>query len=120
MFPYQAYQLVHLVGIMCTFAGLGGLALHAAAGGSRDASVRRPAIVLHGLGLFLVLLGGFGMLARIGDSVLAPWVMGKLVIWLALGGLAVLPYRGPGAARGTLALAPLLGLAAASLALFHS
>lgn len=116
---YQAYQLIHLVGIMCVFLGLGGVCLHAAGGGTPESPVRRTGLMVHGLGLLLVLVAGFGMLARIGASATAPWVLGKLLVWLALGGIAAVPYRRPGSARGILVLAPLLGLAAASLALFH-
>jgi hypothetical protein len=73
----------------------------------------------HGIGLFLVLLGGFGMLARLElvSGGLPGWVWAKLAIWLTLGGLMVLPYRRPQFARAVFLAVPTLGLIAALLAL---
>jgi hypothetical protein len=121
MIPYVAYKLVHLFGIFLLVASLGGAAIHAANGGTREASLTRRLVGIgHGVALFLILLGGFGMLARLsasGSMALPGWIWGKLIIWVVLGGLMVLPYRRPQYARGVFVAVPTLGLLAAILAL---
>jgi hypothetical protein len=120
MIPYLAYKLIHLFGIFLTVASLGGAAIHAANAGTRQASLTRGLVSAgHGIGLFLVLLGGFGMLARLElvSSGLPGWIWAKLVIWLILGGLVVLAYRRPQFARAVFLAVPTLGLLAALLAL---
>ena len=52
------------------------------------------------------------------DGLYPGWIWGKFVIWLLAGGLPALPYRRPGLARPLLFFLPVLGIAAASLAIF--
>lgn len=129
MIPYTTYKLVHILGILLLFLSLGGRVHQAAveAGGGADGrapSRRRGAkalAVTHGVGLFLILLGGFGMMARIGitHGLSWPgWLWGKVAIWVSLGAMIVLPFRFPALARPLWLLVPLLGGAAAYLALF--
>jgi len=123
MISYQTYLLVHIFGILLVFLALGGRATHAASGGTRrgpDGSSRLTAAT-HGVGLFLILLGGFGLLARIGvqHGLDWPgWVWTKMAIWLALGVALALPYRFPALARPLWVLLPILGLTAAYMAVF--
>jgi hypothetical protein len=121
MIPLQAYKLVHIFGILLTFVALGGLALHAVNGGTKESNRgRRLVAASYGLGLLLILVGGFGMLARLGvaSAGLPGWVWAKLVIWLAIGGLLALPYRKPESGRFLWWLGPLLGVVAGWLALY--
>lgn len=92
---YQLYKLVHFLGIFMLLFSLGGLLLHRINGGDAKYPWRRPTMMTHGIGLFLILIGGFGMLARLGlTSGLPGWIYGKLIIWLLLGGLvAVLRFK---------------------------
>jgi hypothetical protein len=73
-----------------------------------------------GLGAFLILLGGFGMMARLGLIKGAPpgWLAVKMLIWLALSGLVLLPYRRPALARPFFLLLPLLAGVAVYMALY--
>ncbi len=114
------YLLLHLLGLVLLIAGLAGVSIHAANGGTKSGSnTRGLTAAMHGLGAFLLLLGGFGMLAKMGImSDLPGWVWAKLVIWLLLGGAIVLPYRKPRSARLALGLVLLLVAAAAWLALY--
>ena len=120
MIPYVAYKLIHLFGIFLTVVSLGGAAIHAANAGTRQASLTRGLVSAgHGIGLFLILVGGFGMLARLElvSGGLPGWVWVKLVIWVSMGALMVLPYRRPQLARAVFLAVPTLGLIAALLAL---
>ncbi len=117
--PLTLYKLIHLLGIFCVIAGIAGMCFHAASGGRKDdGSTNKIAGMLHGIGLFIVLLGGFGMLARLGVSVMSGWVIAKLIIWIIIGGAIAFPYRQP---RNAIAVAfgiILLATAAGYLGLY--
>jgi hypothetical protein len=110
------------IGIVLVMAALGGLALHGFNGGTRASNgAHRLMASFHGAGLLLVLVGGFGMLARLGFTHGANfpgrlWV--KLAIWLALGAGLMLPYRRPALAEPLLLLPPVLGGLAAYMAIY--
>jgi hypothetical protein len=120
MISYSVYKLLHILGILVLFLALGGLTLHAANGGVKDTNHRRKLVMAtHGIGLFVILLGGFGMLARLGINTGFPgWIWGKLAVWVVLGALVMLPYRFPALARPLWLIVPLLGTAAAYMALY--
>ncbi len=109
-----AYKVLHLVGGFLLFAALGYLALRPA-----DKAIKLPSIS-HGIALLLLLVSGFGMLAKLGIMGLSwpLWIWLKLVIWLLLGAALVLVRRLPRHAALWWWLFPLLGGAAAYLALY--
>jgi len=118
---YSIYKLIHLFGLLLAFSALGGMAVHAASGGTARASgVRGTVLTMHGTGVFLLILGGFGMLARLGvvHGGLPGWILAKLGIWTVIAVLAALPYRQPALARWTLIALPFLGGLAAYLAVY--
>lgn len=118
MIPFLVYKTFHLVGVMLTVVALGGMAIHAANGGTREQSLtRRLTTAIHGTGLLLVLVAGFGMLARLDGSTGSGWVVIKLGIWLLLGGAALVPYRRPQFARVLFVAVPLLAALAAIMAI---
>lgn len=117
MFPRDLYEIIHLIGIALTMSALGATALHALEGGTRRGPRARRALAwVYGAGLFLILLGGFGMLARLGIAragvaAFPGWLWAKLTVWVALGAV-MLPYRRPRVAMPLLLGTPLLiGLA---------
>lgn len=113
------YKTLHLVGMALLLTSLGGLAAHAASGGSKATnSVGRLLALAHGLGLVLMLVGGFGLLARLDLSMTGGWIWVKLLLWLGLGAASVLPYRSPKIARSLLIVLPLAAGLAAFMALF--
>ncbi len=83
------FKLLHLVGLMSLFIGIGG---SIAMSSTADAAKRRIFGILHGVGLVLLLLAGFGFLgvAKMG---VPTWAWIKVVLWLALGGFPVLAKR---------------------------
>ncbi|MCB9761341.1 MAG: hypothetical protein H6739_15980 [Alphaproteobacteria bacterium] len=118
MFEYPTYKLVHFLGLFIVFTALAGRAYYALNGGTKDADVARKLTgAAHGTGLLLVLVGGFGMLAKSGMIHSLPgWVHAKLTLWLLVAAALALPFRSPGLARALLIALPLLGLAGAWLA----
>ena len=118
---YGVYKLIHFLGIFAALTILAGTATHAV--------VRQPEVSIpsrravkwgFGFALFLILLGGFGMLARLGvaHTGLPTWVNLKLLIWASVGGLILAPRRGAGYARFVLVAVPLLAVLAAGVALY--
>ncbi len=121
MFPRDLYEIIHVIGLALLFVAIGGVAVHAANGGTK-ANTRTRGIVglAFGLGSFLVLLGGFGMMARLGLVRGMPpgWLLVKMVIWLLLSGIVLLPYRKPELAKPFLVIMPLLAGVAVYMAVY--
>lgn len=95
---YEFYKWLHVVGIIATFSALGAQALYVAQGGQKTTwSLKKMNASIHGLGLLLLFVAGFGMMARRGFSFGADlWLYHKLVAWLILGAApAILWRRGP-------------------------
>ena len=117
---YAIYKLIHLLGILSLTVALAGMAVHAAAGHSKEENPNHKTLLaFHGLGALLALTGGFGLLARINvqhGEMFAGWIWGKLFLWVLLGGLVALPYRNRGLARLLIVILPILGLVGAYLA----
>jgi hypothetical protein len=92
--PVYFYQILHVTGIIMIFMGYGALLARSLAR-SEDVTVRKLGSITSGIGLFLVLVAGFGMIAKIGYGYSASWLIVKIVIWLALGGIIALINRKP-------------------------
>ncbi|WP_337172383.1 hypothetical protein [Gemmatimonas aurantiaca] len=122
MFPHQLYEILHIVGIALLFTAIGGVAVHAANGGTKATSTTRPLVAsVHGIGVLLILVGGFGMLARMGfqhGTNFPGWLWVKIIVWILLSGLALLPYRKPALAQPFLLLLPLLAAVAVYMVLY--
>lgn len=122
MFPRDFYEIVHLIGIAALFMAIGGVAVHAANGGSTITSATRRIVgIAHGLGALLILVGGFGMLARLGvkhGEGFPGWLWAKVVIWMVLTAVVIVPYRKPALARPVLVVLPLLAGVAVYMALY--
>jgi len=83
-----------VVGILMLFLGYGALLARSMAAPD-NVSVRKLGSITSGVGLLLILVAGFGLISKLGHSFVAPWLIVKMVIWLALGGLIVLINRKP-------------------------
>lgn len=121
MLSHASYKVVHLLGIFLLVCGLGGLwAMASAATEESRRAARKLVLATHGVAMFLILLAGFGMLARLGITGSWPlWVWIKVAIWVVLGALPVLLKRSEKPVGALLYLAPILGAIAAWAALFH-
>jgi hypothetical protein len=116
---YEIYKILHLLGLSLVVLSLGGIILHVINGGSKESNgFRKGAMITHGVGLLLLLVAGFGMLARIGIHSVPPWVGGKLVIWLLLGAFAAVVYKKPAIAKKLWIAVPCLVVVAAALAIY--
>jgi len=119
---YAFYNTLHIVGIMLVFMSLGATVLHAANGGThQDNPSRKLVAALHGTGLLVVIVAGFGMLAKNGgmNAGLPGYIHPKLLVWLLLGAAPVLISRKPGLARAMWLVIPLLGATAAFFGINH-
>ncbi|MGH7769194.1 MAG: hypothetical protein ACREQP_17245 [Candidatus Binatia bacterium] len=116
MIPFPIYKLVHLVGVLALFLSVGGLIFYASGGGDRKHPWRKLLLTTHGIGIFLALLGGFGLLARIGIFWPWPgWVAAKIAIWVIFAALPAVVARNPAWAKTLWWITLLLGGAAAYL-----
>jgi hypothetical protein len=82
--PLPFYHIIHLIGFMLLFAGIGALAA--------GPSAKKLSSILHGTGLLFILVSGFGLLAKMGITTSYPqWVIYK---WVLFAALVVLPILG--------------------------
>ena len=133
MISYAAYKLIHYLGIFVLLTALATRLGRAAGsvpsatapdgtgpdGPGPDPWARRLGMV-HGLALFLVLLGGFGMLARLDVTTglsLPGWVWAKLTIWTALGAAILAASRNATWSARLLVAVPALAVLAGFVAL---
>ena len=122
MLPHSFYNVLHILGIVLVMSALGGIAMHALNGGTKQTNVARRLVVsLHGLGMLLILVGGFGMLARLGfqhGATFPGWLLVKLAVWLTLAAIVIVPYRRPALAKPVYLALPVLGGLAAIMAIY--
>ncbi len=118
--PYELYKVVHVIGVMLLFASLGGLVATAATG-QNGHGARKIFVISHGVALVLLLVAGFGLMARLnlnnGGS-WPLWIYGKVVIWIFMGGALALVKRVPDKAKIWYVLVLAVGLVAAILAVY--
>jgi hypothetical protein len=115
--PYEVYRVLHLFSAFLLFTSLGGLAVRGMIGDAAGPTARKLGAITHGVAMFLVLLGGFGMLARLGmTSGLPGWIHAKLTIWVLLAAAVMIPKRFPHLSRPLFLIAPVLGGLAAWIA----
>jgi uncharacterized membrane protein len=121
--PYEVYKVLHLLAIFMVFASLGGLVILHRMGAEADEArrLRKLLAVFHGVALLVVIVAGFGLMARtgvgMGGSGWPAWIYGKMAIWLALGAASMFVRRFAGATGYWLIGLPLLGGLAAYLVL---
>ncbi len=118
---YNLYKVIHILGIALAFAAIGGVNVAVVNGATKATNAaKKLTSALHGTALFLLLLGGFCMLARLGLATggFPGWLWGKLVLWVLLAVLTAVPYRLPHLAKPLFVATPLLAAVAAWLAIY--
>lgn len=86
--PYEFYKVLHILGLVLTFSSLIGFALLLIRGATLEGSARKLIFISHGIGLLLLLVSGFGLLARLNIiSDWPTWIYYKLGIWIIAGAL---------------------------------
>lgn len=113
----QFYQVLHLLGVILLFFSLGGMVLRQFGGGSTGDDGRKTAGMTHGIALIILLVSGFGLLAKL-QLGMPHWVWVKLGLWLLLGAMVVLVRKLPWYSKLWWLLIPVLGLIAAYLGVF--
>jgi hypothetical protein len=108
------YLWFHLAGVIFLFSALGAGVLLAKAGSDQG---RKWIVMTHGLALLVILVSGFGRLAKLGLG-FPPWAWAKVLIWLLLGAAVPLVRKMPQRAALWWVVLPLLGAAAAWLGIF--
>ena len=94
--PYEFYKVLHFTGMFLLVMSVGGMGVHILNGGTRENFPSRKWLgMLHGMGLALILVAGFGLLARLypGQFQIPVWVYPKLGVWLFMGASPALIYR---------------------------
>lgn len=107
---YQIYQILHLTGVLMVFLAYGGMIVRTASK-SDIPGLRRLGGLTSGIGLFLILLGGFGLQA-VQDYGWPLWIIVKAAIWFVLGGLIMVINRKPEISQITWWVTILLGVVA--------
>ncbi len=114
--PYEVYKILHLIGIFMVMISLGGVTTYAMNGGDKNDNRFRKALgITHGVGLLIVLVAGFGLLARLGIG-WPGWVFVKLIIWVIFGGFSAVAYRLGSKGQGLWYVLIVIGALAAYLA----
>ena len=115
------YKTLHILGIALILVSLGGVIMHVMQGGTREYAGRKIAAITHGIGMLIVFVAGFGMLAKLdmgGPASWGGWVYAKFAIWLVLGGLLGLIYKKPTLAKLLWFSVPVIVLLAAYIGLY--
>ncbi len=122
---FEFYRVLHIFGIVLLFCVLGGLAVFASltrdakAESPEHATTRKRLSMLHGIAMLVILVAGFGLMAKSGlMSTWPTWIFGKLAIFVILGGALQFVRRSGQLGRAWLILLPLVGGVAAALAVF--
>lgn len=109
----EFYKILHLIGVITLFAGIGGFLTY----GSEKAPRAKMVGMLHGIGLVLILISGFGMQAKYGYG-FPVWIILKVLLWVGLGALLAFAKKGTLSPRNAVIIGLALGFIAAYAGLF--
>jgi len=119
--PHSIYLIIHVIGLALTVQAVGMAVVSASRATEPDAgegSDRKIIAMFHGIGLILLVLGGFGMLARLGIMFPWPiWIWVKLIVWITFGASTVMIRKRPETARLWMFLAVVLVAISATMAI---
>lgn len=118
MIPYSVYKIIHLVGILMIFMSMGAAIANSLNGNSKVDVWKKPTLFTYSFGLIIALVGGFGLLARIGvpHGQMPKWAVMKIGIWFIVATLLFVVGKKPSYAKSFWPLLIILGTTAAYLA----
>ncbi len=119
---YQFYNLLHILGIVLVFMAFGGYAVHGINGGTRETNKARGLLAAtHGIGILMIIVAGFGMLARVHPFSLGlpGWLHPKLLVWVLFAAAPMVFNRKPQWSKAMWILVPLLAGVSAFFAINH-
>ena len=118
---FAFYKLLHIFGaflVLGVYAALGVWAMNERP--SSENKYEKMSMIAHGIGLLVILIGGFGMASKISDDMMSlGWIHIKLTLWLALGGGITLLRKKPEYASWILLSALGLIILASSIGINH-
>lgn len=88
----DAYRILHIVGLGMLLLGTGGMLF-----APKDAPKQKLPVMLHGIGLLVLLIAGFGLMAKLNMSAphdWSPWLIMKMFVWLLAGVMPTLVRAG--------------------------
>lgn len=87
MFSYEFYKVVHIVGLAFILTGIGAVLLNSLIGGEKKYPNRKWVMIIHGIGMLITFVAGFGLMARLNlmGAGWPGWIHAKVAIWLFLG-----------------------------------
>ena len=105
------YYFIHILGVLVLTA----FTFQAFAAPKPES--RRTTMLVTGIASLVVLVAGFGLLAKLGSG-FPGWVILKLIAWLGMSALAGFAYRKPGSCKGLTLIALVLLVIAVYAAYF--
>ncbi len=118
MIPYATYNVLHIAGVFFLLFSLSSYLIIVNSGTDK---FRKLASIMHGISLIIILVGGFGLLARLGiihGSEWPAWVWVKLVLWLLMGAMIIFIKKFQTLSKFIWFLIPVLAIIAAYLAVY--
>lgn len=114
---YQFYKVMHIIGLVFLFMGLGSVLVLSYTGQMKNKKAKMIGFICHGIGLVIMIVAGFGLAARLQMFGNLPgWIYAKLVIWVLLGLAISVLKRKPQWAYASMLVMVALGGAASYLA----
>lgn len=95
MFPYEFYSFLHIFSVIVVFFSLGALVIQIIQGKTKSTVEGRKCLAYHhGIGLLVIFITGFGLMARGGFSLGENyWIFIKIFCWLVIGAFPAFAYK---------------------------
>lgn len=110
------YYFLHFAGVMCLLLGMGAIL----GMGEDRKHINKFVGIFHGIGVLLLLVSGFGLVAKLQTVATGfpVWLIIKLVLWICLSMIMILAKRKICTPKATAILALVLALTAAAMCVF--
>jgi len=116
MISYYTYKFLHITAVVFVLLSLGASLYQAK---NQNWLGRRQMSILNGISLVILLVAGFGLLARLAVSFpWQGWVFVKLIAWLGLGSMHFLSRRLSDSANLLWWVTALIAILATSMAIY--